>query len=273
MSSNMEENYTINILDGKGFVRYLNHMGDDVTTVNAARTSFAKVSSYNEDGSIKPEDAKLIKFLALNDPPHFSPFTHPQISLHLKVPIYLRNQLDRSRIGLTISEVSRRYISTDPEYYFPRLRSAPVNGAKQGSHDFIPEGIDLDLIKKDGESCINFADATYKRMIEMGVCPEQARGFLPLCMYTEYHWTGSLFAFARVYNLRIDAHAQWDCQQVAVAIGEICEKLFPLCWKYLCSATKEEKLIFTLQRMAKEGQISELMIEEMRKIVQNYEQN
>lgn len=270
MSSVMEKNFTINILDGKGFVRYLDHMGDDITTVNAARTSFAKVSGFNDDGSVKPEDQKLIKFLALNDPPHFSPFTHPQISLHLKVPIYLRNQLDRSRIGLTISEVSRRYIFSDPEYYMPKFRTAPKNGAKQGSHDFFPEGFDLEQIKKDGQIALNICDATYKHMIQAGVCPEQARGFLPLSMYTEYHWTGSLYAFARVYNLRIDAHAQWDCQQVAKAIGEICEKLFPLSWQYLCGVTKEEQMLYSLNRMKKEGTLSKEMIEELRKFVNDF---
>lgn len=267
----MEKNFEIPILDGKGFVRYLDHMGDDLTTVNAARTSFSKFSTLDENGELKKEDDKLIKFLALNDPPHFSPFTHPQISLHMKVPIYLRNQLDRSRIGLTISEVSRRYIKTEPEFYTPKFRTAPINGAKQGSHDFVPEGMDKNLIEKDGQIAFNICRATYNSFISKGICPEQARGYLPLATYTEYHWTGSLFAFARVYNLRIDPHAQWDCQQVAKAIGEICEKIFPVSWKYLCGVSKEEKLEYTLLKMAKEKAISPQLLETLKKIVKENE--
>ena len=226
----------IKVLDN-GHVQLVDYMGSDLSVVNAARVSFNKESSWDYADSHVPirslseKDQKLIKYLAKHN--HFTPFCHPQISVRIKCPIFVRAQLGKHQVGLVMNEVSRRYVTFDPEIYTPMWRSAPTDGAKQGSSGAIE---DMDLCIKmrqeyDGvaKECIDL----YNRLLADGVAPEQARSILPQGTYTEFVWTGSLYAFARVYNLRIDAHSQWEIQKYAEAINKIVEPLFPVSWKNL----------------------------------------
>lgn len=226
----------IKVLD-HGHVQLVDYMGSDLSVVNAARVSFNKESSWDYADSHVPirslseKDQKLIKYLAKHN--HFTPFCHPQISVRIKCPIFVRAQLGKHQVGLVMNEVSRRYVTFDPEIYTPMWRSAPTDGAKQGSSGAIE---DMDLCIKmrqeyDGvaKECIDL----YNRLLSDGVAPEQARSILPQGTYTEFVWTGSLYAFARVYNLRIDAHSQWEIQKYAEAINKIVEPLFPVSWKNL----------------------------------------
>lgn len=214
----------VNVLD-KGFVQYVSHMGDDLTVVNAARVSFNKESEEFGD-----RDEKLIRYLAKHK--HWTPFAHPQITLRIKAPIFVRTQLFKHKVGFTENEISRRYVTFEPEIYNPMWRSAPTNGAKQGSGDFISDDATnnrLDFLY--GVVAENVE--VYKKLLDLGVAPEQARAVLPQGTYTEWWWTGSLSSYARVYAQRIDAHAQWEVQQYAKGIGQIIEKLYPTSWKVL----------------------------------------
>lgn len=216
----------VNVLD-KGFVQYVSHMGDDLTVVNAARVSFNKESEEFGD-----RDEKLIRYLAKHK--HWTPFAHPQITLRIKAPIFVRTQLFKHKVGFTENEISRRYVTFEPEIYNPMWRSAPTNGAKQGSNGFISDEATnnrLDFLY----GVVTENIEVYKKLLELGVAPEQARAVLPQGTYTEWWWTGSLSSYARVYSQRIDAHAQWEVQQYAKGIGEIIEKLYPISWKVLTS--------------------------------------
>ena len=229
----------IKVLD-YGHVQLVDYMGSDLSVVNAARVSFNKESSWDGeqhwsgniiDKKLSEKDQKLIKYLAKHN--HFTPFCHPQISVRIKCPIFVRAQLGKHQVGLVMNEVSRRYVTFEPEIYTPMWRSAPTDGAKQGSSGAIE---DMDLCIKmrqeyDGvaKECIDL----YNRLLADGVAPAQARSILPQGTYTEFVWTGSLYAFARVYNLRIDAHSQWEIQKYAEAINKIVEPLFPVSWKNL----------------------------------------
>jgi len=73
----------------------------------------------------------------------------------------------------------------------------------------------------------------YQALLSDGVAPEQARMVLPQNTMTEWIWTGSLMAFARVCKQRLDAHAQQETQEVAKMINDIVEPLFPVSWKAL----------------------------------------
>ena len=212
----------IEVLD-KGFVSYIAHMGDDLMVVNAARVSFAKRTEAFND-----KDAKLIEFLAKHK--HWTPFGHPQITLHIKAPISIRTQLFKHKVGFVENEVSRRYVKDEPEYYVPKWRSAPTNGAKQGSSDFMKG---TTLIEVHYVNAADDAVSVYNELLSLGVAPEQARFVLPQGTYTEWHWTGSLSAYARVCKLRMDSHAQGEVQQYAQAISEIISPLFPHSWKVL----------------------------------------
>jgi thymidylate synthase (FAD) len=215
----------IGVLD-KGFVQYISHMGDDLMVVNAARVSFNKKSTELTD-----KDAKLISYLAKHK--HWTPFAHPQITLHIKAPISIRTQLFKHKQGFVENEVSRRYVKDEPDYYIPEWRSAPTNGAKQGSEDFITDLVIEDYDRAYNRVAMDAID-TYNTLLREGVAPEQARFVLPQGTYTEWWWTGSLAAYARVYALRADAHAQWEVREYAKTISDLIKPLFPVAWGALC---------------------------------------
>ena len=213
------------VLD-KGFVQYVSHMGDDLTVANAARVSFNKVSEEFVD-----KDTKLIKYLAKHN--HWTPFAHPQITLRMKAPISIRTQLFKHKQGFVENEISRRYVSDEPEIYNPRWRTSPTNGAKQGSEDFLKYGETWDMCGAIYDIAIKSSVFSYNMLIEKGIAPEQARFVLPQGTYTEWWWTGSLAAYARVCKLRSDSHAQWEVQQYSKAISTIVRPLFPVSWDAL----------------------------------------
>ena len=215
------------VLD-KGHVELVDHMGSDTRVLNAAKVSFSK----HVDESLPFKDPRdLIGYLARNK--HWTPFAHCFVTLRVKAPISIRTQLFKHKIGLVENEVSRRYVKDEPEYYVPQWRGAPTDGAKQGSSGPIT---DQDLYGQCNDNYKLLADQAvinYHNLLRMGVAPEQARFALPQGMYTEWYWSGSLLAFARVYQQRIDGHAQWEVQQYAKAIDEIIRPLFPRCWEAL----------------------------------------
>jgi thymidylate synthase (FAD) len=222
-----------------GHVEYVDHMGSDLTVVNAARVSFNKASDWegephwsgNTSRKLQPRDEKLIAYLAKHK--HWTPFAHPQITLRIKAPIFVRTQLFKHKVGMVENEVSRRYVTDEPQFYTPDWRAAPTDGAKQGSSEFVD---DVPLVAEMDEMynrVVLEALDVYNRLLARGVAPEQARAVLPQGTYTEWWWTGSLSAFARIYTQRIDAHAQWEVREYARAISEIVAPLFPHSWKAL----------------------------------------
>ena len=228
---------TINLLD-HGFVNLVDYMGSDLTVVNAARVSFNKESDWDSDPNwtgyrehkLSEKDQKLISYLAKHK--HWTPFAHPQITLRIKAPIFIRTQLFKHKVGFVENEVSRRYVSDTPEIYCPQWRSKPTNGAKQGSEDFVNSEL-VNSYNTDWERIAKPALEVYHKLIAEGVAPEQARSVLPQGTYTEWWWTGSLSAYARVYAQRIDPHAQWEVRQYAQAIYDIIQPLYPVSWKAL----------------------------------------
>jgi len=230
--------FNFTVLD-KGEVCYVDHMGDDLMVVNSARVSFAKESHYETvetaeawKNVLSEKDKKLIKYLAKHK--HWTPFAHPQITLRIKAPISIRTQLFKHKVGFVENEVSRRYVDDTPDVYIPRWRSAPTNGAKQGSDGFLELGSDIGNNAHIAYTMTTkMAIDTYNALLEKGIAPEQARFVLPQGTYTEWYWTGSLAAYARVCKQRLDPHAQWEVQQYAKAIGDIISPLFPESWAAL----------------------------------------
>lgn len=260
--------------DGISSIQLVDRMGDDLSVVNAARVSMAKSSTWETEanptcwrcdgmGSWKDDnkdwhdcfcvqtlpmseaDTRLISYLAKHK--HWTPFSHPQITLRIKMPIFIARQWFKHMVGFTRNEVSRRYVSDTPEFYI-----VPYNGwrkkaenVKQGSSDetVVEPSIVLshqqDSWYSDDEfSYEDMCDAAvkyYNALLGQGVCPEQARMVLPQSMYTEFIETGSLAAYARLCSLRLDPHAQKEIQWYAQAVNDILEPLFPVSWKALTS--------------------------------------
>jgi len=202
-------------------VTLIDKMGTDLTVANAARVSFGKKKK-----KFTEQDAKLINYLASHN--HWTPFGHCSIQLHCKAPIFVARQLMKHQVGLVWNEISRRYVDTVPEIYTPPNWRGRAEDKKQGSSD--------DIAWKrcdDYESLIKTLVGAYTRMLAKGICPEQARMILPQSMMTEWYWSGTLMAFARVCNLRCKPDAQLETRDVANFINDIVEKEFPISWKAL----------------------------------------
>jgi thymidylate synthase (FAD) len=211
-------------------VEFIDKMGSDISVVNAARVSFNKKSNFNEDGSFKEGDEKLIAFLAREN--HWTPFGHASLSFHIKAPIFVARQLVKHTVGLVWNEVSRRYVDSEPEIFYPDNWRKKNEDKKQGSHEdqFVDTSFTDDC--SIYASC-EIAVATYKSLLAAGVCAEQARMVLPQNIMTEWYWSGSLHAFARVCNLRCKKDTQKETREVADQIDQITKEHFPVSWKYL----------------------------------------
>ena len=221
-------------------VTYISHMGDDVTVVNAARVSFGKKSKYEctdlikGKWELKPADVKLIKYLAEHN--HKSPFNHAFATFHVKAPIFVARQLQKHEY-MPWNEVSRRYVDSDPDLYYPpndvwRGRSEDKKQGSEGEVDLkypSSDGFLLDALIEGNE----WQRKLYKDLIEAGVAPEQARMVLPQSMMTEWYWSGSLYAFAKMCSLRCADDTQLETQCVAVEIENVMLNAFPVSWKAL----------------------------------------
>ena len=204
-------------------IELVDMMGNDLTVVNAARVSYSKTKK-----SFDISDEKLIKYLAEHN--HWSPFAHASLQFRIKAPIFVARQLVKHQIGLTWNEVSRRYVDFPPELYKPdSWRGRPKN-SKQGSDG----EIELDqTINYSMESAMESCLILYNTLLQKGVAPEQARMVLPQSMMTEWYWSGTLYAFSRVCNLRCKLDTQKETRDVADEMYKICDDKFPYSWLYL----------------------------------------
>ena len=213
--------------------KLVNHLGTDLTVVNAARVSFNKHHKKLYDS-----DVKLIKFLAKHG--HWTPFSHCVATFRIKAPLFVARQLFKHKIGLTENEVSRRYVDYEPTFYMPEVWRGKADNKKQGSsgeiksikedqwgHPVSPKSIVSEVYER--------AITAYTDLITGGVAPEQARMVLPQAMYTEWYWTGSMSAFARISKLRISEDAQSETMEIAVMISDECRKIWPISWGALRS--------------------------------------
>lgn len=263
-------------------VEYLDHLGTDLTVVNAARTSFGKESDWetNADGTyagpvnrLKPADAGLIRFLATGfrtkdwdalldqvigatlldgqesrdelteilqhykkSAQHWAPFAHPHMQIRMKLPIFLARQFVKHQIGGVWSEESRRYMSSEPEFWFPEEWHTRPGDIKQGSDGAHPES---EMWGQAAREQTKSALAFYMQAVACGIAPEEARIVLPLNMMTTVTWTGSLLFWSRVCNQRLDDHAQKAANVLAGQISEIARPLFPASWAALVGVTYE----------------------------------
>ncbi len=270
------ESSKIDVL-GRGYVMLVDHMGSDLSVVNAARVSFDKRSELEQikvadevesifvdaDSTIpmpsypwhyeyrlKESDKKLIQVLAKHG--HWSPFAHPQLQFEVKCPMLVKNQWIKHRIGMTYltdedaeawdnegwNEQSMRYVEPT-DFYVPPMgawRAAPKN-KKQGSGENLPwreYGIYSEYLDWDIERAVKL----YKKALDQGVAPEQARLLLPMyAMYTSFYWTTSLYGVARFLQLRLKEDSQYEIRKFAEAVETLAQPLFPESLSALLSTT------------------------------------
>ena len=229
-------------------VTYIDHMGSDLSVVNAARVSFGKKSEYKTltkcydtgevvDKSLALHDKKLIHYLAKHR--HMSPFGHAFASFHVKAPIFVARQLIKHKF-LRWNEISRRYVDDKPEFYQPDVWRGRSADKKQGSEGVVD--IDENTFpwvdygsSGDYGMYLETCEAGYKSLLEKGVAPEQARMVLPQSTMTEWYWSGSLDAFIDMCNLRCKEDTQYETRLVADYIKVEMIKLFPISVEALVS--------------------------------------
>jgi thymidylate synthase (FAD) len=214
---------------------YIDHMGSDLSVVNAARVSFGKKSAWNwskelESGTgngntLKAGDTKLIDYLAKHK--HLSPFGHAFASFHIKAPIFVSRQLVKHKF-LRWNEISRRYVDDEPEFYASEVWRGRSADKKQGSEGEVK--LDADIVSEFG---YDKALSTYKALLKSGVAPEQARMVLPQSTMTEWYWSGSLDAFADMCRLRCKEDTQYESRVVADQVSNIMQDLYPVSWAAL----------------------------------------
>ena len=210
-------------------VTYVDHMGSDLSVVNAARVSFGKKSDWlprvhnGEAKALSAKDCRLIMYLAKHK--HKSPFNHAFATFHVKAPIFVARQLVKHEY-MPWNEISRRYVDVDPELYEAPIWRGRSEDKKQGSYGEVESNANVLYYNKN-------ALMMYKQLIDEGVAPEQARMVLPQSMMTEWYWSGSLFAFAKMCSLRCKDDTQAETRVVADAIDEEMENLYPISWEAL----------------------------------------
>lgn len=168
-----------------------------------------------------------------NTPTHDTPFNHTFISFEVKAPIFVRAQLVKHEY-LIMSEYSRRYITDDVEFYRHEYREAAKN-KKQGSggkHPLWNHGVGTGYMEDVYEHYDNSIDL-YRRMVEDGVAPEEARGVLPQDLMTEWTWSGTLGAFAKMCTLRLHPEAQYEARLVAKEVYKYLQEYYPVAAKAL----------------------------------------
>ena len=210
-------------------VTYVNHMGDDLSVVNAARVSFGKKSDYmprvhnGEAKVLQHKDDRLIKYLAKHK--HKSPFNHTFTTFHVKAPVFVARQLVKHEY-MPWNEISRRYVDSEPECYVPDVWRGRSADKKQGSEGEVKSNANVFYYNTK-------ALMIYNQQLDEGVSPEQARMHLPQSMMTEWYWSGTLYAFAKMCGLRLKEDTQAETRIVAEKIEDVMIKLYPVSWEAL----------------------------------------
>lgn len=185
----------------------ISHFGDDLMVVNAARVSYGKSKDFLDE-----KDARLIKFLV--DHGHTSPFRHPQLQFRIQCPIFVERQLFKHQVGLTANSISGRYVDFSDEYWTPDRLRLQSKDSKQGSSGDMTDEDNSQFITRINcflEQCKEL----YDDMVSAGIAKEQCRIILPLCLETQFVWTGSLAAFLHMWKLRLKPDTQKETRDVA----------------------------------------------------------
>ena len=218
--------------DGIGSVEYVEHMGSDLSIVNAARVSFGKHKDILDE-----KDKRLIKYLIKHR--HTSTLEHNIVTFRFTVPLFIRSQHHRHRTW-SYNEISRRYTDFDIKFYEPKSFRTQHRSNRQASNenDLINPTITSHVghmkfpIEIKASQIIENHNVNalilYEKMMEAGICREQARSVLPQSMYTQYYGTVNLNNLLKFIDLRTHEGAQWEIQKVAEACLDIATDLWPV---------------------------------------------
>lgn len=242
-------------------VDYLDHAGDDLAVVNAARVSHADQSDWGDDGLLELADEGLLRFLARgmsntewqqlfadirhygrndkvieflrqfrNTPVHKSPFNHAWAKFRVTMPVFTARQLVKHEY-MPWNERSGRYEKEGVvfDFYWPEDDDwrAEAKNVKQGSGEPL-DPVTVRHLKNEYAVLLNAAERWYNHARRRGLCAEQARMGLPQSMMTTVIWSGTLHAIVNMLKLRTDNHSQKEARDVAHQINGHMTELFPV---------------------------------------------
>lgn len=210
--------------DGIGKVELVDHVGTDLTIVNSARVSFGVHKQELDD-----KDRKLIRYLIKHR--HTSVLEHRFVTFRIKVPLFIRSQHHRHRTW-SYNEISRRYTEENLQFYEPTMfRTQHVSNRQASNEKDLIDPIVYQVGEMKASQALRdhnlSAVSLYEKMMEAGICREQARGVLPQNLYTEYYASANLNNILKFIGLRTHEGAQWEIQVVAKAMLKLLEELFP----------------------------------------------
>jgi thymidylate synthase (FAD) len=218
----------IKVLD-HGLVRLVDHMGNDLSIVRAARVSYDADWRTGDDAG---KDEKLISYLMKNH--HTSPFEAVTFTFEVKAPLFVFRQWHRHRTW-SYNEVSARYAELPEEFYVPKLSDITHQSEsnKQMRNDELHPQADVIRIAMIDSMVSNFA--LYKRLLSRGCPRELARSILPCSTYSRMFATVDLHNLFHFLRLRLHEHAQKEIRVYAEAMLELVEPIVP----YAVAAFKE----------------------------------
>lgn len=224
-STNIPPTNHIKVLDGgQGWIGLIDHMGTEATITNAARVSFGKMKENFDE-----KDEKLLKYLIENK--HLTPLEHVKFTFSVHCPLFVRGQWHRHR-SWVFNEISRRYTEVDMEYYIPEKFRIQSENNKQASVAN-SEVQDNEMAFKIYDDIVKKSAMAYEKLLELGVCKEQARGVLPQTMFTTFWATVDLRNLIHFIELRDDDHAQIEIREYAKAMKELIRPYVPHVVEYM----------------------------------------
>lgn len=207
-----------------GFVRLIDHMGNDLSVVRNARQSYdAAWRAGTDEGS----DHKLINYLWRNK--HTTPFESVEFQFEIHVPMFIGEQILRHRTW-SFNKISGRYSVLPNEFYVPHIS---VIG-KQATSNKQGRDIDVDtmwasIVRETMDRAYKHAYEDYKLLLNMGVARELARVILPAGIYTNMFAKVDLLNLLKFIRLREDPHAQYEINKVARAMKKLITPIVPVC--------------------------------------------
>ena len=215
----------IHVLD-HGWVKLVEHMGDDMSAVRSARQSY--------DGSTGDDPDKDIRLLnSLVKRGHTSPFEAQVFTFQVQAPIFVFRQWHRHRTQ-SFNELSARYTEMQAQFYTPDASLIGTQDDYEKQARNIDTSITYDPAKNQREqeiahyrhACHN-AFVYYEHLLKQGWPRELARAVLPFATYSRMSATMNMLNFVRFARLRLDSHAQYEIRVYAEAMVKLLRDVYP----------------------------------------------
>ena len=215
----------VTLLD-HGYVRMVDHMGDDLSIVRAARVSYDAEWRAGEDTG---SDARLINYLWSHA--HTTPFEAVEFQFEIKAPIFVFRQWHRHRTW-SFNELSARYRELPTEFYVPDpaligVQATDNKQARDLGDGSDPHGIRANMAAEMGRAG-HAAFQTYRYLLAQGAPRELARSVLPVSTYSHMFAKVDLHNLLRFLTLRCDAHAQYEIRVYAEVMRDLIRPVVPV---------------------------------------------